>query len=390
MLSSSLKRWGVFNAVGLGGIVVQLGVLALLAATTRLHYLAATALAVEAAVLHNFWWHQRWTWKDRPPGSRHDTLARLARFHLLNGAISLGGNLAIVALLTGTLHVPPLLANMAAIVTCALLNYAASDLMVFRSTAPLVALAFLFLAPLPAAAGPSPATIAAWQRYDASIDACHAAASSRCPFFLEDRQGESWRDEVIRGGIRMASMAPPPVPDGRLHHWVGSVFVPRATLGGVLERLEQNTGQESRSYEDVLASRLLWRDGDHLRVFMKLRRTNIVTVTYNTEHDVVYRRLGPTRATSRSVATRIAELAGAGTAHEREKAPGDDNGFLWRLNAYWRYEETAGGVLIECESVSLSRAVPMLLRPIANPLIDRIARESLERTLRTLKTLLVP
>lgn len=389
MVSSSLIRWGVFNAVGLGGIAVQLGVLAVLVSMTRLHYLAATALAVEAAVLHNFWWHQRWTWKDRPAGSRRDTAGRLARFHVVNGAISLGGNMLIVGLLTGMLRVPPLVASMAAIVTCALLNYAASDLMVFRRTAPLVALAVL-LAPVPAAAGPGPATIAAWQRYDASIDACHAAASSQCPFFTEDRQGPPWRDEVMRGGIHMASMDPPAVPGGRLHHWIGSVFVPRVTLAGVLERLEQNAGQESRSYEDVLASRLLWRDGDHLRVFMKLRRTNIVTVTYNTEHDVVYRRLGPARATARSVATRIAELAAAGTAKEREKAPGDDNGFLWRLNAYWRYEETAGGVLIECESVSLSRAVPALLRPIANPLIDRIARESLERTLRTLKTLLLP
>ncbi|OFW10871.1 MAG: hypothetical protein A3H96_20800 [Acidobacteria bacterium RIFCSPLOWO2_02_FULL_67_36] len=387
-LSSGLKRWGVFNAVGLGGIVVQLGVLTLLVSVARVHYLAATALAVEAAVLHNFWWHQQWTWKDRPSGSRRGTLGRLLRFHLLNGAISIAGNVAIVALLTGTLHVPPLVANMTAIVTCALLNYAASDVMVFRSTAPLVVWAFL-LAPSPASAGPAPATLAAWQRYDASIDACHAGALSQCPFFVEDRDGTAWRGEVIRGGVRMMSLGPPAVPGGRLHHWVGSIFVPRATLAEVLKRLEDGAGHESRSYEDVLDSRLLARDGDRLRVFMKLRRTNIVTVTYNTEHDVVYRRLGPTRATARSVATKIAELADAGTVKEHEKAAGADSGFLWRLNAYWRYEETEGGVLIECESVSLSRSVPALLRPIANPIIDRIARESLERTLRTLKKLLI-
>jgi hypothetical protein len=61
-------------------------------------------------------------------------------------------------------------------------------------------------------------------------------------------------------------------------------------------------------------------------------------VTYNTEHSVEYRRLGGRRATSRAVATRIAELADAGTPAEREKGPGQDHGFLWRLNAYWRYE----------------------------------------------------
>jgi hypothetical protein len=42
-------------------------------------------------------------------------------------------------------------------------------------------------------------------------------------------------------------------------------------------------------------------------------------------------------------------------------------------------------VLIECESVSLSRSVPALLAPVANPIIDRLARESLERTLLQLK-----
>jgi hypothetical protein len=98
--------------------------------------------------------------------------------------------------------------------------------------------------------------------------------------------------------------------------------------------------------------------------------------------------VSPTRAAARSVATRIAELADAGTAKEREKPADDDSGFLWRLNAYWRYEEVPGGVIVECESVSLSRSVPMVVRPVANPIVDRIARESLQRTLDSLKRVL--
>ncbi len=78
----------------------------------------------------------------------------------------------------------------------------------------------------------------------------------------------------------------------------------------------------------------------------------------------------------------------AGTPREREKPDGDDNGFLWRLNAYWRYEQLSDGVLIECESVSLSRSVPFLLRPLASPIVNRIARESLENTLRSLRRFL--
>ncbi len=119
---------------------------------------------------------------------------------------------------------------------------------------------------------------------------------------------------------------------------------------------------------------------------MKLRRESVITVTYNTEHDVLYRRINDTRASSRSVATKIAELEGAGTPQEREKPVGNDHGFLWRLNAYWRYEQVKGGVLIECESVSLSRGVPVLLRPFVTGTVERIARESLQKTLVSLRT----
>jgi hypothetical protein len=114
----------------------------------------------------------------------------------------------------------------------------------------------------------------------------------------------------------------------------------------------------------------------------------VITVTYNTEHVIEYTRIRGTRALVRSVAARITELADAGTAQEREKPAGDDSGFLWRLNAYWRYEAVPGGVIVECESVSLSRAVPVIVRPVANPIVDRIARESLHRTLSSLRRVL--
>ena len=87
---------------------------------------------------------------------------------------------------------------------------------------------------------------------------------------------------------------------------------------------------------------------------------------------------------------KIAELTAAGTPQEREKTPDNDSGYLWRLNAYWRYEEVPGGVLIECESVSLSRSVPMLFRPLVNPIANRLARGSLESTLISLRGVLAP
>jgi hypothetical protein len=69
---------------------------------------------------------------------------------------------------------------------------------------------------------------------------------------------------------------------------------------------------------------------------------------------------------------------------------GDDRGFLWRLNAYWRYEAVPGGVIAECESVSLSRDVPFGLGLVAGPIIRSTARESMERTLESLRDMTAP
>jgi hypothetical protein len=163
-----------------------------------------------------------------------------------------------------------------------------------------------------------------------------------------------------------------------IHHWRGRVVIPGVTLEDVLRQVRRAPRQS-----DVLASKILEDRGDTLRVYLKLTRKELITVTYNTEHRVELTRHGPGRASSRSVATKLAELADAGTPQEREKPAGDDLGLLWRLNAYWWYEEVPGGVLVECESLSLSRGIPLLLKPFASGTIGRIARESMARTLTT-------
>lgn len=416
-------RWTTFNIVGLLGMAVQLGMVALLVRVMGWHYLAATAVGVEAAILHNFAWHQRWTWRDRPSSTWRVTASRLARFHLLNGMVSLGGNIGLAALGTGVLHLDALWSNLMAIVACSLVNFAASEEIVFageRSAitffsrwdssgqwwntssfrvirrwlyAPSAVVVILIAAPATLSAGQAPVTVAAWRAYEAGIDARYRAASSASAdqFFVldRDRLEPGWRESVLRGGQSVVKIEVAPVSDGKIHHWVGAIFVPGVTVQDVIERLQQRAGQESNSYEDVLASRLIEREGDRVRVFMKLRRTSVITVTYNTEHAVEYRRLTATRASARSVATKIVELGDAGTPAEREKSPSDDSGFLWRLNAYWRYAAVPGGVIVECESVSLSRPVPFLIRPVANPVVDRIARESLSRTLMSLRTMLI-
>jgi putative flippase GtrA len=124
------RRWLKFNFVGALGIGVQLAVLA---ALTELGfgYLAATALAVEAAVLHNFLWHERMTWRDRAIPLFRPMLGRFLRFQMANGLISLLGNLLLMRLLVGTLHLPVLWANLGAIAACGAVNFVVSDRLVF-------------------------------------------------------------------------------------------------------------------------------------------------------------------------------------------------------------------------------------------------------------------
>jgi putative flippase GtrA len=62
---STALRWFKFNLVGGMGIGVQLLVLLALKTGLGMTYLVATGLAVEAAVIHNFLWHERFTWADR-------------------------------------------------------------------------------------------------------------------------------------------------------------------------------------------------------------------------------------------------------------------------------------------------------------------------------------
>ncbi len=125
-----MLRWLKFNAVGVMGAGVQLAVLAVL---TRLgmHYMPATALAVESALLHNYAWHRNWTWRDREP---HEFRGSFLRFHLANGLVSIVANLVWMQILTGWVGIPPVPANAIAIVATSVINYLLGDRWVFAGS----------------------------------------------------------------------------------------------------------------------------------------------------------------------------------------------------------------------------------------------------------------
>jgi putative flippase GtrA len=121
-------RFVKFGVVGAGGIIVQVAMLAVLLRFVPAHYLIDTALAVEAAILHNFAWHRRWTWADRP--KTNGTLA-LLRFNAANGATSLAGNLVLMFVFVGVFKLNPFVANLITIAICSIANFALADRCVF-------------------------------------------------------------------------------------------------------------------------------------------------------------------------------------------------------------------------------------------------------------------
>lgn len=253
--------------------------------------------------------------------------------------------------------------------------------------------------PAAAAAELKPHTVAAFDRYvratearmageladprrflapDALPDARRAAALERL------RHGELFieRLETRDGGKAID------VPDGMIHHWVGVVFVPGADVDEVLALL-QDYNRHAEIYEPaVQRSKLLARQGDTFRVFLRFSMTKIITVVTNTEHEARFTRLAPDRAHSRIYSTRIAEVENASTTNEREKPVGRDGGYLWRLYTYWRFLARDGGVYVQCESITLTRDIPFGFGWLVGPFVTSIPRESLTFTLeRTRKTL---
>jgi hypothetical protein len=193
--------------------------------------------------------------------------------------------------------------------------------------------------------------------------------------------------ELKRGEVKMQKLGildnhkPIACPGGMIHHWAGVVFISGARVEEVLGVLEEYDRHSAYYAPDVERSKIESREGDHFRVFLRFRRHKVITVVLNTEHEVQYFHDAPGRAHSRSSAVRIAEVENAGKSDEREKTPGDDDGFMWRMETWWRMEERDGGVYVQSEVASLTRDIPTGLGWLIKPFVTDIPKESLTFTL---------
>lgn len=190
-----------------------------------------------------------------------------------------------------------------------------------------------------------------------------------------------------RGEIAVRDIRPPEtanngsIPGGLIHDWVGIVFVPGTSVAQTLAVL-QNYDQDQKYYQpDVLESKTLAHKDNEFEVFLRIKRTRIATVVFNTKYDVRYTVVNSELAYSRSYSTRIAEVENPDSPQEREMPPGYDHGFLWRLYSYWTFYQVDGGTYIQCEAISLTRGIPAGLGWVVRPFLQSIPEESLRFTL---------
>jgi hypothetical protein len=193
--------------------------------------------------------------------------------------------------------------------------------------------------------------------------------------FARLRRGELIVDQLTSG-------AGTELPGALLHDWRGTAFVAGGKAAD-FERLMKNFNAYPRVFTpQILTARILSHDGDHFQTTMRVRQKHVLTVVMDTTYEVTFGRLDAQRGSSTSRSTQIAEIDSPGTAHERALGPGDEHGFLWRMNTYWSYEERDGGLYIQIESVTLSRSIPTGLGWAIGPFIESVPRDSLEFTLR--------
>jgi len=151
------------------------------------------------------------------------------------------------------------------------------------------------------------------------------------------RKGQTVVVEQRSGEVR--------IPDGLIHDWLGISFFPNASIAGVRSLMQDYDSYKRVYAPDVIDSKILAHDDDRFRVFLRMQNKQFITLTYDSEYEVSYSAPAAERI---EIVSRSTHIQQAGT----------DQGFLWRLNSYWRFEAADGGVYAECRSVSLSRGIP--------------------------------
>jgi hypothetical protein len=229
-----------------------------------------------------------------------------------------------------------------------------------------------------------PQTIEAFDRYIASTDAKMQTRWSGEHFLWFDDSPE------IRARLLAGAVVAQPVqgngvvalPGGLVQDWVGAVFVPKTTLKETLG-LVQDYPQHPQIYRpDVTDVKVLSHSGNDYAIRTRVVKSKFfISDVVDIDNRIHFVPLDAKRVYSRSASERVVEISNAGKQNERELPVGRDRGLVWRVNGYWFFEESDGGVFITCESVTLTRDIPFLLSKVLSPLVHELPAEALKTSL---------
>jgi hypothetical protein len=273
-----------------------------------------------------------------------------------------------------------------------------SDALARRLMAVFLAAILLFVLPLNAADLQAQAA-QNYARYialtQAQVDAELAQSGS---YLWVERLPEARRTEALAqlrsGGVVIEKLEtlddgkPIAVPGGLIHHWIGTAFVPGATLAQTLAFMQDYDHKVEYFKPDIVRSKILKHEGDDYFVLLRFYQKKIITTVIDTDQEVHYHVVDKTHAWSRSNATRVQEVDNPGKSDERLEPEGHDRGFVWKLNTFWRFEEKDGGTYLECQAISLSRDIPTGLGWMVGSFVSSVPRESLTFTLTTARAAL--
>ncbi len=251
------------------------------------------------------------------------------------------------------------------------------------------AVALLILAMKCGAASLSPAAEQAYDVYVVKIEARLAKQHAKPETYLAvlDRDRFTRTTDDIR--VRPVNGGTWQVPGALVHHWRGTAFVPNATPAEMFAVLRDFSHFPRHYAPQVVSAGALNDDGHTATIAVRFREQRVVTVVLDGEYKVETRLAGGDRGYSISRSLHFWQVDNPGTAQERHRPEGQDDGFLWRLNSYWSFTRVHGGLQIECEAVSLTRDVPVGLGWLVTPVIADLPREALEFTLRATRNALI-
>ena len=237
----------------------------------------------------------------------------------------------------------------------------------------------------------TPGTLSAFDRYVTLTEQrMRSELSGATPFLWIDRQPASTRAQlladlkagrVISERLTLHDNGREVVPEaGILHHWVGTVLIPGTSLEQTKSFVQDYNRYAEHFAPMIQHSKLLSKNGDRFVVSLRTMTKKVITVVVEGDYIIDYRMLGPTKMTTKSVTTNIHEIDGE-TRHPVDQR----DAFMWRLHNYCSFEQRAEGVYEQCESISLSRQIPWVVRPIVRPFVTGVPRETLELTLGTVR-----